>query len=84
LLCLNISSIDIQTIDINGSAGSKRFDGTVAVGSDGLTSGLLKNYPKPQRSHVLDLLFKSNSIKSVFYFLTQEIHFVLKTYITIQ
>src|SRR6184192_1420515 len=47
-----------QIVEINGSAGGKKFDGIGAVSGGGATSVLLKDYPEPQRSQVLDLLFK--------------------------
>jgi galactosylceramidase len=47
-----------QTVNLNGDAGGKRFDGIGAVSGGGATSVLLKDYPEPQRSQVLDLLFK--------------------------
>jgi len=47
-----------QIIDLKGDAGGKRFDGIGAVSGGGATSVLLKDYPEPQRSQVLDLLFK--------------------------
>src|SRR5450432_4758167 len=47
-----------QTVDLSGDAGGKRFDGIGAVSGGGATSVLLKDYPEPQRSQVLDLLFK--------------------------
>jgi galactosylceramidase len=47
-----------QTIDLKGNAGGRRFDGIGAVSGGGATSVLLKDYPEPQRSQVLDLLFK--------------------------
>ena len=47
-----------QTVDLKGDAGGKRFDGIGAVSGGGATSVLLKDYPEPQRSQVLDLLFK--------------------------
>jgi galactosylceramidase len=47
-----------QTIDLKGNAGGKRFDGIGAVSGGGATSVLLKDYPEPQRSQILDLLFK--------------------------
>jgi len=47
-----------QSIDLKGDAGGKRFDGIGAVSGGGATSVLLKDYPEPQRSQVLDLLFK--------------------------
>lgn len=47
-----------QTIRVDGSAGGERFDGAGAVSGGGATSVLLKDYPEPQRSQILDLLFK--------------------------
>lgn len=47
-----------QIVDLKGDAGGKRFDGIGAVSGGGATSVLLKDYPEPQRSQVLDLLFK--------------------------
>jgi galactosylceramidase len=47
-----------QTIILDASQGGKTFDGVGAVSGGGATSVLLKNYPEPQRSQVLDLLFK--------------------------
>ena len=53
-------TLQSQTITIDGTAGGKRFDGIGAVSGGGATSVLLKDYPEPQRSQVLDLLFKPN------------------------
>lgn len=39
------------------SAGDRRFDGIGAVNGGGATSVLLKDYPEPQRSQILDLVF---------------------------
>ena len=36
----------------------KRFDGIGAVNGGGATSVLLKDYPEPQRSQIMDLVFK--------------------------
>jgi len=47
-----------QTILLDGHAGGARFDGIGAVSGGGATSVLLKDYPEPQRSQILDLLFK--------------------------
>jgi galactosylceramidase len=47
-----------QTVEVKGGAGGKRFDGIGAVSGGGATSVLLKDYPEPQRSQVLDMLFK--------------------------
>ena len=57
ILSLNVLAISGQTIIIDGNAGGKRFDGIGAVSGGGATSVLLKDYPEPQRSQVLDLLF---------------------------
>jgi len=65
LLFINTFSIVCQTININGAAGGKRFDGIGAVSGGGATSVLLKDYPEPQRSQVLDLLFKPDFGASV-------------------
>jgi galactosylceramidase len=45
-------------VEVKGDAGGKRFDGIGAVSGGGATSVLLKDYPEPQRSQVLDFLFK--------------------------
>jgi len=47
-----------QTINLNGLAGGRRFDGIGAVSGGGATSVLLKDYPETQRNQILDLLFK--------------------------
>jgi galactosylceramidase len=47
-----------QTVSLHGDAGGKLFEGIGAVSGGGATSVLLKDYPDPQRSQVLDLLFK--------------------------
>ena len=48
----------VQTIRLNGNAGGERFDGIGIVNGGGATSVLLKDYPEPQRSQILDLVFK--------------------------
>jgi galactosylceramidase len=55
LLALNANA---QTINLNGNAGGKKFDGVGAVSGGGATSVLLKDYPEVQRNQILDLLFK--------------------------
>lgn len=47
-----------QVVELNGDAGGKRFDGIGAVNGGGATSVLLKDYPEPQRSQILDLVYK--------------------------
>lgn len=54
-----------QTIILKGNASGKRFDGIGVVNGGGATSVLLKDYPEPQRSQILDLLYKPNFGASV-------------------
>jgi len=58
LFGLLLPALAEQTVDLKGDAGGKRFDGIGAVSGGGATSVLLKDYPEPQRSQILDLLFK--------------------------
>ena len=58
ILGLFVTTVIGQTIKVDGKAGGKRFDGIGAVSGGGATSVLLKDYPEPQRSQILDLLFK--------------------------
>jgi galactosylceramidase len=51
-------SANVQTIELKGDAGGKRFDGIGIVDGGGGTSVLLKDYPEPQRSQILDLIYK--------------------------
>ena len=48
----------LQSISLRGDAGGRRFDGVGVVDGGGATSVLLKDYPEPQRSQILDLLYK--------------------------
>ncbi|MDQ0965237.1 galactosylceramidase [Flavobacterium sp. W4I14] len=48
----------VQTVKLQGNAGGKRFDGIGVVNGGGATSVLLKDYPEPQRSQILDFLYK--------------------------
>lgn len=57
VVTLAISTCAMEVV-LDGAAGGKRFDGIGAVSAGGATSVLLKDYPEPQRSQVLDLLFK--------------------------
>ena len=47
-----------QTVTLRADAGGRRFDGIGVVNGGGATSVLLKDYPEPQRSQILDLLYK--------------------------
>ena len=51
-------SSGMQRIELKGDAGGKRFDGIGIVDGGGATSVLLKDYPEPQRSQILDLMYK--------------------------
>ncbi len=48
----------VQTIALDGRAPGTRFDGIGVVDGGGATSVLLKDYPEPQRSQILDLMYK--------------------------
>jgi galactosylceramidase len=58
IMSLCLPALADQTVEVKGDAGGKRFDGIGAVSGGGATSVLLKDYPEPQRSQILDLLFK--------------------------
>jgi galactosylceramidase len=47
-----------QVVELKGDAGGKCFDGIGVVDGGGATSVLLKDYPEPQRSQILDLVYK--------------------------
>jgi O-glycosyl hydrolase len=46
------------TITVNGTGGGRTFDGVGAISGGGGNSRLLVDYPEPQRSQILDYLFK--------------------------
>ena len=52
------SNAQKQSVTLDGNAGGKRFDGIGVVNGGGATSVLLKDYPEPQRSQILDLVYK--------------------------
>lgn len=54
----NETDNSVQTITLDGNAGGKRFDGIGLVNGGGATSVLLKDYPEPQRSQILDMVYK--------------------------
>ena len=55
----------VQIFKLIGEGDHKRFDGIGVVNGGGATSVLLKDYPEPQRSQILDLLYKPNFGASV-------------------
>jgi hypothetical protein len=46
------------SITINGSSGGRTFDGVGAISGGGGNSRLLIDYPEPERTQILDYLFK--------------------------
>jgi len=58
LLFISWNSVAAQTIRLNAKATGKRFDGIGAVNGGGATSVLLKDYPEPQRSQIIDMVYK--------------------------
>src|SRR2546421_4668114 len=52
------SAATTTTINVNGSGGGRVFDGLGAISGGGGNSRLLVDYPEPQRSQILDYLFK--------------------------
>ena len=48
------------TVTINGTAAGRTFDGIGAVSGGGGNSRLLIDYPEPQRTQILDYLFRPN------------------------
>ena len=58
LLFISWNSVAAQTIRLNAKATGKRFDGIGAVNGGGATSVLLKDYPEPQRSQIMDMVYK--------------------------
>jgi hypothetical protein len=46
------------TVVVDGNAGGRVFDGVGAISGGGGNSRLLFDYPEPQRSQILDYLFK--------------------------
>ena len=52
------AAADTQSVRITNLQQGKRFDGIGAVNGGGATSVLLKDYPEPQRSQIMDLVYK--------------------------
>ncbi len=53
-----LGQVSPQTLVLDGTSQGKLFEGVGAVSGGGGTSVLLKDYPEPQRSQILDILFK--------------------------
>ena len=56
-LAMNASSA-VQTVRITNLQQGKQFDGIGAVNGGGATSVLLKDYPEPWRSQIMDMVYK--------------------------
>lgn len=56
-LSMNVAAAT-QTIRITDLQKGKTFDGIGAVNGGGATSVLLKDYPEPQRSQIMDMVYK--------------------------
>ncbi|MEV4133234.1 ricin-type beta-trefoil lectin domain protein [Dactylosporangium sp. NPDC049742] len=54
------ASAATTTINVNGGIVGRTFDGVGAISGGGGNSRLLIDYPEPQRSQILDYLFKPN------------------------
>ena len=60
LLALTAAAVGAVDVIIDPSSPGLRFDGVGGVSGGGGGSRLLYDYPEPQRSDVLDFLFKPN------------------------
>src|SRR5256886_8384990 len=64
MLCAAITpvvpALAATTITINGTATGRTFDGIGAISGGGGNSRLLIDYPEPQRSQILDYLYRPN------------------------
>ena len=59
--CLGASAnASAQTVTIDGTGSGRTYDGIGAVSGGGGTSPLLRDYVEPQRTQILDFLFKPN------------------------
>ena len=58
LIALAWAGAAAQTIQLSAKASGKQFDGIGAVNGGGATSVLLKDYPEPQRSQIMDMVYK--------------------------
>ncbi|HEU5080594.1 MAG TPA: family 16 glycoside hydrolase [Opitutaceae bacterium] len=62
---LGATTDSVQSMNLRGDAAGPRFDGIGPVDGGGATSVLLKDYPEPQRSQILDLVYKPKCGASV-------------------
>lgn len=57
ILCAPLASAQ-QTVRLGAQSSGKSFDGIGVVNGGGATAVLLKDYPEPQRSQIMDLVYK--------------------------
>jgi hypothetical protein len=55
---ISIRPVDVFLVVLNASIIGRRYSGFGGLSGGGATSRLLPDYPEPQRSDILDLLFK--------------------------
>ena len=58
LTVLGGTSDNVQTLTLRNASVGKSFDGIGAVNGGGATAVLLKDYPEPWRSQIMDMVFK--------------------------
>ena len=58
LMAIGCLYVTAQTIHLSDNSDGKRFEGIGAVNGGGATSVLLKDYPEPQRSQIMDMVFR--------------------------
>lgn len=56
--CFTVGAAQQTEVCLSGESPGKRFDGIGVVNGGGATSVLLKDYPEPQRSEIMDLVYK--------------------------
>jgi len=58
VLAVGWGSASAQTVCLSAKSTGKQFDGIGAVNGGGATSVLLKDYPEPQRSQIMDMVYR--------------------------
>ena len=58
LATISVLNLSAQTVRLSNTSPGKQFDGIGVVDGGGATSVLLKDYPEPQRSQIIDMVYK--------------------------
>ena len=58
LVTISVLNLSAQTVRLSNTSPGKQFDGIGVVDGGGATSVLLKDYPEPQRSQIIDMVYK--------------------------